>query len=232
MKVVFSPHIDDAFLSLGGLILNWIDNNEEVHVVDIFSISNYTKNGVGDSTEITEKRKNEELSISKNTDVKISFLDFPECLLRGYKMKKEKPFYPDRINKEIDKDLLEKLEGEALKKVNKTACCYFPLGVGSHVDHLLVRDLSEILISKKLIEMTAFYEDVPYIGWHALPKQFIERLNLIPHIESIDMYKKMKVVENYDSQIEGEWIRVMKNHASKLLKNEKAERVWFLNNFT
>ncbi len=227
MKVIFSPHIDDAFLSLGGSILNWIDNNEEVRVVNIFSISNYTKDGVGDSREITEKRKNEELNVSKITDVKVSFLDFPECLLRGYKMKEETPFYPDMINEEIDKALLEKVEKAALKEIDRAAYCFFPLGAGSHVDHLLVRDLGETLISKKIIKRIAFYEDIPYIGWYALPEQFIKKMNLNPHIETIEMQRKIKVVENYHSQIEEEWVKAMKNYASKLLKNKKAERVWF-----
>ena len=39
MKQIISPHIDDAMLSLGGSILNWLKEGEQVRIIDVFSIS-------------------------------------------------------------------------------------------------------------------------------------------------------------------------------------------------
>lgn len=110
MRVIFSPHIDDSFLSLGGLILNWRKKKERVQVIDVFSISNYTKSGLGERKEVTRQRKQEERNVQKFTDVHTTFLDFLDAPLRGYKMRRGEFIHPNRISRKIDQSTLEAIE--------------------------------------------------------------------------------------------------------------------------
>ena len=141
-KIIFSPHIDDAFFSLGGSILKWKSEGEEVVVVDVFSKSNFTFEGLKEVDEVTQLRKQEELKNIEVSGSKVNFIDFPEALLRGHNLGES---YPQGV---IDEDLvyIEKIKEVILEYDCEGNELYFPLAVGNHTDHQLVHKVALELV--------------------------------------------------------------------------------------
>ena len=70
MKIIISPHIDDAALALGGSLLNWLRAGERVYVLNVFSLcaeSYYDTSGL-QNEEKTRLRKKEEVRIMQSGD--------------------------------------------------------------------------------------------------------------------------------------------------------------------
>jgi len=222
-KVIFSPHIDDAFFSLGGSILNWGDVvGEDVIVVNVFSKSNFTSNGLKDVDEVTQLRKQEELKNVEVSGSKVKFIDFPEALLRGHKWVDT---YPQNI---VDTDLeyVEKIKQVILKYNCEGNELFFPLAIGNHTDHQIVHKAVIELISDGVLKVEyVFYEDLPYANSFSLP-DLVENLGLVPFQEQIDIDKKLKLCENYTSQRNEEWLKSIKDHAFSPQKQEFFERIW------
>jgi len=225
-RIVFSPHIDDAFLSLGGSILNWRKSGEKVLIVNIFSISNFSKGEAGDKEKVTEIRKEEEMEVKKETGVESLFLDFPEALLRGYKMRKEDPFYPDSFDESIDGETVKLVGKEVSKYFEDSAMHYFPLAIGEHVDHVLVKKIGEKVLKEGKLKYLSFYEEIPYVGWFGVPEEPIKELDLKPRTQPVDVEKKVEIAKKYSSQIEEEWVRCLVKHANSISREGGYERVW------
>ena len=224
MRIVFSPHIDDAWLSLGGAIAAWRAANEKVIVVNIFSISNYTAAGFGDVTEVTARRKAEERANAAATGVRPIFLHFRDVAIRYAWLDHE--HYPTTIDWSKDSALLVRLKSSIRELLDRGAVHYFPLAVGQHVDHLLVREAVAKLDKKRTFAL-AFYEDLPYAAkGGALPKEFIEENVLKPQLVEIDLATKLGLVKSYVSQFEASWPGLLERHASSLEPGKVCERIW------
>ncbi len=226
MKIIFSPHIDDAFLSLGGSILDWKEKGENILVVNVFSVSNYTQYGIGEAEEVTEERKKEEIKVQKKTGVSSVFLDFPEALLRGYEMQKKEPYYPNKLNKKAEKKWFPQIKEVLFSYFKEEEEVYFPLAIGNHVDHLLVREAGRSFLKKKEKKGTVwFYEDIPYAQRYKLPENFIKKMGLNSFKKEIDLSRKVGIVKEYNSQVEEKWIEELREYAKKIYR-KGGERLW------
>ena len=83
---IISPHIDDAILSLWWLVLN---ESLNVEVINVFTITNYTINGVLDASIVTDLRKWEEKVVSELMGFKPLFLDYIDAILRVWEHEDE-----------------------------------------------------------------------------------------------------------------------------------------------
>lgn len=231
MRIVFSPHIDDAFLSLGGSILSWIGNGEIVRVINIFSKCKATKWGAGDPHIITALRKREEKEIGKATGVCLTFLDIGEAPLRGYARRSGKFQYPHKVDWRRDKKVLIHLRLAATKFIQSKVAYYFPLAVGNHTDHLLVRELGKQLIRDRDLTNASFYEDIPYVGWFPTPQGFIRTMHLNPRRVRINLNRKVKTVSKYRSQLENGWVEILKRRAQSFGGGRSYEQFWQTSEF-
>lgn len=102
-------------------------------------------------------------------EASVVFLDLPDAVLRGYEGDEQllgRPREDDAPPYEILRREIVRLEPQMV---------YFPLGVGDHVDHQLVREAGLALLAEgrrwvmpgpSFLGRLSFYEDFPYAWWH------------------------------------------------------------------
>jgi LmbE family N-acetylglucosaminyl deacetylase len=164
-RVIVSPHINDAFVCLGGCLANWQRNGVQTRIVDVFSATNFASFYIAPRNPeqvaaISGFRKVEELANARTVGARMVFLDFPEALLRNDLFGAKElgsvfGAYP--TEREFDQAVVEEVE-KALPK-QEGGEWYFPLGLSEHVDHLLMRDLGIHLLRRARLKSVFLYED-------------------------------------------------------------------------
>ncbi len=222
--IIFSPHIDDAMLSLGGLITSLLDQSQDITIEYIFSISNWTnpspisrsKYGT-DVQEITGLRKNEESDIhnSLSSGYSLHYWDLPDEPLRTAFTAQEQVSLGDQIKAKIacfadSKDQL-----------------LFPLGLG-HPDHKLMTEQGLWLLKEG--RNVLFYEDMPYFAMKIFD-HFAFHANLFSHglsalSQAFDPLRKYNIITSYSSQVADTWITDMNKYSYSPKDNSYFERWW------
>jgi len=212
--MILSPHADDAIFSLSGLMIRHA-NNFEFHIINIFGrqdftlYNNFADNKIGsDFVHKEEKLAWLLLNIQNGT-----FLSFKDAAMRR--------FEPGRsiINSNLDsksmiayeKELFEDIFSHINELVRTITPGYIfcPLGIGRHVDHIIVREAvlaNQYLYNKKLF----FYEESPYV----ISFDKIREINEIK-IKSQRKLKKRKI--NITNEI-SEKRKLLNLYASQLKK--------------
>jgi LmbE family N-acetylglucosaminyl deacetylase len=224
--LIVSPHLDDAWFSLGGSLNEWRKRNEAVLIVNVFSIQSWTKYEEVQLRDAVSIRKREERLNARRDGVQLKFLDLHEGILRGYPLQ-----FPEPVNWKIDLETLDHIVTNIGKVIRayKPDAIYFPLGIGGHVDHLLVREASAVLGSAfRLGDINIlFYEDLPYASYDAPPASFIEQHRLSPVLQQIDIEHKLVSVRNYKSQIYDETVASIREYAGGMRSDDlRYERLW------
>lgn len=172
-EIIFiSPHIDDAILSCGGLIAKFSKEKKKILIVTVFTEG------------INKKRKNEDNELCKLLNVDYIHLRLTDVVKRKNELSWEK----------IKDKLIKRIE------IQKNEVLYFPLGIGEHIDHLLVRKVGESFKKNKVY----FWEDYPYKMYNSVQ---IELLKLREHfllnkVENIEDFldTKRRLIGVYKSQ--------------------------------
>lgn len=224
-NTIVSPHIDDAAISLGGMMLN--ERGAPQLVIDVFSVSNSSEmfeEGERSTTFITKMRKKEEERLEKLTGAKIEFLDFKDAPLRKYEKVVGMP------NWSTEKALMAKLKSRLERAAEESERIFFPIGIRRHVDHVLVSRIGiELFIEGH--ENVYFYEDLPRA---ALPSSFafIDIRNpagLESELIPISWVGKFMLTGIYDSQL-GMKMRLVSMLYSNMMGGmvSSRERVWHI----
>ena len=133
MKVVFSPHCDDAYLSLGGSILNWRKAGEPLRIVNCFSKSGASRQVTATTGRVVElvshTRRLEESVNALTVGAEVEFLGLPEALLRGHRnpIGKTSRSLLNLFPAKIDESGLVKTLQDAVSKLSLNNELYFPL---------------------------------------------------------------------------------------------------------
>lgn len=167
--------------------------------------------------DIMAARRLEDERYAYFAEASVVFLDLPDAVFRGYEGDAELLAAPrdddtapyERIRKEI-----ARLEPQRV---------YFPLGIGDHVDHQLLRDAGMRLLGEArrwvmpgpdYVGKIAFYEDFPYAWWNDfgrledLPGHAFEELpddvSLAPEFADIgdQLERKISGIGLYGSQLD------------------------------
>ena len=168
--IYFSPHLDDAILSAGGLIY---DQTQAGHAVEIWTFMC----GYPDETELTEfakrmheswettsaeetirLRRAEDQKAAAMVGAKAVHFDFLDCI---YRCGKNGEFlYPDTIigSNPAEADLPAQVAQTMIAWLKPDDFVIAQLAVGSHVDHLVVRNAAELLHRS-----IAWIADIPYL---------------------------------------------------------------------
>lgn len=152
--LIISPHLDDAVLSLGSFIGQQASQGKKVKVITVFTHGNNSSNH-------PLRKENDALALSKlgATFLHLNFTDAPfrsdrynafATLMFHHEETKETQLHP-QLYAALHQILLEE----------KPDRCFFPLGVGGHVDHNVVFHVGAALSKLNLTECL-FYEDAPY----------------------------------------------------------------------
>lgn len=171
--IYFSPHLDDAVFSAGGLIYEQVQDGLPVEIwtlmcgyppegdVSSFAQSLHAQWGFSSAVETVRLRRAEDKNAAAILGARVLHLDFLDCIYRRgadgewlyadvfVSPHPEDAWIPSRIAQTIS---------ARLNPGDELAC---PLSLGSHVDHVLVRQGAELL-GRSL----RYYIDVPYIFNH------------------------------------------------------------------
>jgi len=214
--VVLSPHLDDAALSLGGTLLT-LSRSHPIVVWNVFSRSRASRYRTLRGGRIVEPwRRMEETVASLLLGVSVRFLGFPEAMLRGHRDPRR-----DAVNA-TDLQVLQQVRHRlsSLLTGEGVGVLLVPLGVGSHVDHVLVREAAKGLLSQDGGRSPAvvMYEDLPYVEgtdsfeWLATVGGSCEAM----YVDiSPAMVRKLLVLRIYRTQVGPNTIRRVQKHATK-----------------
>jgi LmbE family N-acetylglucosaminyl deacetylase len=188
-----SPHLDDAILSAGNLIF-YLKKKNPVKVITVFTrganktnsfTQNYIKKcGYNNQKEFFIERKKEDTRVLKTLKIKPIHLNFIDAVWReqGKNLKKQ------RLEKKITLALKE------IIKVNNENMVFCPIGIGKHVDHLIIRN-----ICQKTFRKVVYWQDYPYVLWDKADQEFIRKNKLKKTIFG-SRFNKNKLIMGYKSQ--------------------------------
>lgn len=254
--LIICPHFDDACYSVGGLLLK--NNFQEVDILTVFSQSKHVPNikifyhllRIIEFCKlkalkkiiirlISLVRRKEDFQYCKRVGASQFVLNMPDSLLRNY----ANPFVIDEM---VESELQYNLALSAIKKsvfFNEYTYILCPLGIGNHIDHLIVFKtiVKSIKDNGAVSASVLFYEDLPYaslVDLSVLNSTATGRTGSIEpfYVDVTDvMALKQRLIEVYHSQYDLKLKPSIFYHASRLSnKNEKAnadkcfERLWRL----
>lgn len=175
--IYLSPHLDDAVLSAGGLIYGQAQTGIPVEIwtvmcgyapageISPFAQFQHQMWGFQSAEEAVRSRRQEDENAARVLGATAVHLDFLDCIYRRgangdwlYSTVFEPPLPDDA---EIPKQIAEAVSARLLPDDIVVA----QLSVGSHVDHVLVRQAADLL------EGRVFYDiDIPYMFYR--PEEF------------------------------------------------------------
>lgn len=213
---ILSPHLDDAVLSLGGAIAEWHQRGIDVEVFTCLSadepagpvspLVTRLHRAFGLERGVVAARREEDRLAVEHLGARAVHADLPEGIYRTDA--DGRALYPDlgalfRDLRPEDRELEERLAGR-LRALEAARRCLVPLGVGGHVDHLLVRRAAESAASELGAEIL-FYEEVPYVmKWRALSRALGDRSSWEPEqipVSESSLECKIEAVAAYRSQL-------------------------------
>ncbi len=171
--IYLSPHLDDAVLSAGGLIYEQTQSGLPVEIWTIMSgipqgseLSTFAQVmhhiwGTSSAEQTVRLRRAEDDRAAGILGAKTLHFDFLDCLYRrgqnGDWLYTDVFVPPD----EEDADIPRQVAAALLPRLAPDDILVCQLGLGSHVDHLLVRQAAEML-GRPLL----YYIDIPYFFRH------------------------------------------------------------------
>jgi LmbE family N-acetylglucosaminyl deacetylase len=227
--LVLSPHLDDAVLSLGGMMAHKVSQGYSVVVYNLFCAPYHgplspaaqrLHEGWGDPEDITALRLQEDRQALEVIGAQQIIGDARDLI------------YRQSLQGTWLYTNMEEIQGERNPEDNALVDSYFrklssmfsrdkfdiftPLGVGGHIDHMLAFDIGVHL--HKAGYAIKFYEDLPY----AMREDYLNaRLTQIEGmLSSVELFplemlaRKIEALHFYQSQIDS------------LFENEGNMRVW------
>jgi len=170
--IYISPHLDDAVLSAGGLIYDQTHAGMDVEIwtfmcgfpsteeLSPFAQVLHYQWGVpeGAATEMITARRAEDVKAASIVGAKTVHFDFLDCIYRRGKNGDwlySNVFVPPH---EDDEDLPARMAESISARLQPTDQLVCQLGLGSHLDHVLVRRAVELLQRPVLYDA-----DIPYL---------------------------------------------------------------------
>ncbi len=223
--IILSPHCDDAALSIGGSLSRFCRDDRRVTILTCFSLSRYTRfSSAGSVEEISELRKSEDramVSRVRSQGLGLEYLEFRDAPLRCGRTSKN--LFDGRILPN-EEGLLELLTRRLQDHVSPTSTVFAPLGIGSHIDHLLSRMAIDRLAST--VRKIVYYEDQPYAALQPGAGTALCE-GLTPRLIPINPRDKFFLLDAYASQLEAEDLCQVLDYAATVDHTRGAcERLW------
>ena len=158
--IVLSPHLDDAALDCADHILAWKKLGLSVRVVTLFakSTSPSPESVTFDpSTDLERRRIHEDREVMSRLGVSWNHLSFADGRSRQENGKPHRE--SEQLQRGTSKDPIVAALTKAIVPFQKGSLFVAPLGIGGHVDHLLVREAAEFETDPADL---CYYVDYPY----------------------------------------------------------------------
>lgn len=206
--LVFSPHFDDAVLSVGSLLTTLCIKNAPIQIINVFTqgspIASPFNENLLRQAEITTTsdyfltRKNEdEEALKKLGKIERENLGFTDA---AWRIGNDKNLlYPEKVLttiKEEDNATISLIEKRIQAcTLDSTTAIFAPLARGNHVDHQIVRN-----VATKLFPHIIYYSDFPYTSKYMNENDFITKQQVTPITWHGEYKKKKDAVLTYKSQ--------------------------------
>lgn len=220
--IYLSPHLDDAVLSAGGLIYEQTKAGLPVEIwsfmcgfPDESELTDFAKVlhkvwGTGTTEETTQLRREEDKKAAAIVGAKAVHFDFLDCIYR--RGRNGEALYTDIYAPphEAEADLPAQIAQTIIAWLKPDDVVVCQLGIGSHVDHVIVRQAAEML-KRPLV----YDADMPY--WLKNPQELspktagmkesvqpVSKSSLKPWIDAIEAYSSQisSVFEDSESMRE------------------------------
>ena len=168
--IYISPHLDDAVLSAGGLIHDQIRAGNQVEIWTILcgvppteELSSFAQVlhfqwGIPKVEDLIRSRRAEDEKACQLVGAKPIYFDYLDCIYRRGKNNDWLYSYIFVPPHEDEADLPARIAESISARLEPTDQLVCQLGLGSHVDHIVVRRAVE-LIQRPLL----YYVDIPYL---------------------------------------------------------------------
>jgi len=168
--IYLSPHLDDAVLSAGGLIYEQTQSGIPVEIwtfmcgyapsgeVSSFAELQHAQWGFSSAEETTRRRRAEDKTAAALVGASVVHFDFLDCIYR--RSGNGDWHYSDIFLSphEMDADLPFQIAEVISARLTRDDVLVCQLSVGSHVDHVLVRQAAELLGQSLVYDI-----DIPYL---------------------------------------------------------------------
>lgn len=205
--LVFSPHLDDAILSMGGLLESLTKSGKDIKVVSVFTTGSNNESVLTKRLLTQANAKNQfqyfltrqledKKALGMLKGITIEHLGFTDA---GWREGEDKKLlYPRSVlGKIADRDLVTRAVEKKLLSYtgNSNTAVFAPIAIGNHVDHQIVRN-----IAAKLFPKVYYYCDFPYSNLYPGYDFFIKK-NELSSVKWHGGYaKKKKMILIYKSQ--------------------------------
>jgi len=209
---IFSPHFDDAVLSCGEHILYWQHQGYEVLVTTVFnsfkahvlsqdSIEFMQKGNSLSAQEFENVRSKEDYSAMQELNIKqFQSLGYVDA---GFREQDSAPTYINHLEL-FDGHIKDNIKwqntfiSDLQKSILPKSRVIIPLGVGNHVDHILVKRA----IEQSLVPNIYYYIDIPYaFSFSNWKPSYIKKCLYLSHSLLWSSEKKITAVNKYTSQV-------------------------------
>ena len=210
--IYLSPHLDDAALSAGGLIYDQTQSGIPVEIwtfmcgdpglneVSSFAQLQHTQWGFANAAEAMRERRKEDLLAADILGAKVVHFDFLDCIYRRGK-DGEWLYYDIFVPPhEEDADLPREIASTITPRLQPDDVLVCQLSVGSHVDHVLVRQAAELLgLGQRLI----YDIDMPYFLYKSdeLERKAAGMKESVHRITEAGLERWLGAVAAYKSQL-------------------------------
>ena len=198
--------------------------------------------GLGDDA--MHVRRQEDRSAAARIGAEVLHMTLPECLYRKdeagrWICKAEADIFERDPSSELNTfRLVESTLGESID-LKRFSGVYVPLGIGHHIDHLLVRQAFERLVDRSpglLSLQLTYYEDIPYAcraATSASPLGSTAGMqSAVCLAEQDDWQAKINAIQLYESQVRMLWgskaamVKELETYSFLVGGIEPGERVW------
>lgn len=175
--LVLSPHLDDAAFSLGPLLAQYAKTTQFVIATAFtgsvrkptgFALACQLDKGLSANDDYMSIRRAEDAIWAQSLGVKAVYGEFLEAPHRGYNSAKE--LFTSVLPEQSVRSELYQWVSELIKS-HKPSVLFCPLGIGSHVDHILIRETVALLGAPHKLDApdapsipVYFFKDLPYAG--------------------------------------------------------------------
>lgn len=232
-----APHCDDAAFSSAGLLHACSSRAIEVRIVTCFSRSAHARSGLGsDPAVVTRAREEEDRRFLATLPgpAHVRWLGLDDAPLRPAHRGRH-PCKETSMTAE-DQALGEQIERSLADELAHASCVLAPLGLGRHIDHLIVRDLG-VRLARRGRARVVLWEDLPYAGrvtLTALEREIeatVEEIGLplqprLLHAAQLEAHKQAALA-CYPSQVIEVHRSGVLGHLRRLARDgSAAERLW------
>jgi LmbE family N-acetylglucosaminyl deacetylase len=232
MHLYLSPHADDAALSCGAQIAMFTRRHDSVLIWTLmggfpdpatrdFPLARHFREVWNIENDVTALRRREDVAATATLGAGFRHGDWVEAIYRGDA--DGQPLYTElpAINGDIHPDdpLLKLVDDDAAVDalfapfgLDEHDTIHVPLGVGAHVDHLLVRRMALRLGNRHPHLRMVFYEEYPYVVYNPRNVAFavstfgaVLRPAPTPQVDENAITQKIRAIACYSSQLKMIW---------------------------